>query len=218
MNAIKILIADDHHLVADSLSLMLGAVEGFEILGTVSNGWQAVQFAETNDVDIILADLHMPLLNGIEMTPKVAEKSPHTRCIMLTMSEDPEHIRLALQVGIHGYVLKSAEKPELISAIQTVAKGERYFSETIVRKLASIPDHDSPNGKTQLKDINTLTKREIEILKLVTDELSNIAIGDKLNIASTTVETHRRNLMKKIGVNSALGLYRWGLKNGMVEK
>ncbi|MFC3811280.1 response regulator [Lacihabitans lacunae] len=216
MEDTKILIADDHHLVAESLSMLLDSVPGFTIVGAVNNGWQALSFLEKNEVDIVLADYHMPLLTGIEMTMKMKETSPNTKSIILTMSEDAALIKEALKVGIYGYVIKSAEKPELINAIKTVAKGEKYFSETIVRKLAEIPELNSPNGKTRIEDVNLLTKREIEILKLVSEDLSNIEIGERLYISSTTVETHRRNLMKKLGVNSAIGLMRWGLRNGVV--
>jgi DNA-binding NarL/FixJ family response regulator len=216
MEATRILIADDHHLVAESLSMLLGTVDGFHVVGTVNNGWQALSFAEKNTVDIVLADYHMPLLNGIEMTMRLKDTSPKTRSIMLTMSEEAQHIKEALKVGIYGYVMKSAEKPELINAIRTVANGEKYFSERIVKKLAEIPEYQSPNGKTRVEDVNPLTKREIEILKLITEDLSNIEIGDRLHISTTTVETHRRNLMKKLGVNSAIGMMRWGLRNGVV--
>jgi DNA-binding NarL/FixJ family response regulator len=217
MKTIRILIADDHHLVAESLTLLLGTVEGFSVLGSVNNGWQALDFVEKNPVDIVLADLHMPLLNGIEMTMKLKESSPATKCILLTMSEEAQHIREGIQAGIHGYVMKSAEKPELILAIQKVAAGERYFSDRIVRKLAEIPDIESPNGKTRIIDIEQLTKREVEIVKLVSEDLSNAEIAERLYISGTTVETHRRNLMKKLGVNSAIGLMRWGLKNGVLD-
>jgi DNA-binding NarL/FixJ family response regulator len=217
MSSIKILIADDHHLVAESLSMLLGTTEMFEILGVVNNGWQALSFIENNTVDVVLADIHMPLLNGLEMAIKLKEKSSSTAIIMLTMSEEAQHIREAIQAGVHGYVMKSAEKPELIKAIKTVFSGEKYFSEKIIRKLAEIQDVQSPNGKTRVEDILPLTKREIEILKLIVEDLSNIEIGEHLHISSTTVETHRRNLMKKVGVSTAIGLMRWGLKHGLVE-
>lgn len=216
MPTTKILIADDHHLVAESLSMLLETEAKFEILGIVNNGWQAITFVENNVVDIVLADIHMPLLNGIEMALKLKEKSTHTKIIVLTMSEEAHHIREALQAGVHGYVMKSAEKPELIKAIKTVASAEKYFSEKIVKKLAEIPNIEAVNGKTQISDISPLTARELEILKLVIDDLSNIAIAEKLNISSTTVETHRRNLMKKVGVSSAVGLMKWALKWGVV--
>lgn len=217
MPTIKILIADDHHLVAESLSMLLETTEKFEIIGIVNNGWQALSFIENNTVDVVLADIHMPLLNGLEMAIKLKEKSSSTSIIMLTMSEEAQHIREAIQAGVHGYVMKSAEKPELIKAIKTVVSGEKYFSEKIIKKLAEIQDVQSPNGKTRVEDILPLTKREIEILKLIVEDLSNIEIGERLHISSTTVETHRRNLMKKVGVSTAIGLMRWGLKHGLVE-
>jgi DNA-binding NarL/FixJ family response regulator len=217
MPSIKILIADDHHLVAESLSMLLETTEKFEISGIVNNGWQALAFIENNKVDVVLADINMPLLNGLEMAIKLKEKSSSTSIIMLTMSEEAQHIRDAIQAGVHGYVMKSAEKPELIKAIKTVVSGEKYFSEKIIKKLAEIQDVQSPNGKTRVEDILPLTKREIEILKLIVEDLSNIEIGKHLHISSTTVETHRRNLMKKVGVSTAIGLMRWGLKHGLVE-
>jgi DNA-binding NarL/FixJ family response regulator len=217
MPSIKILIADDHHLVAESLSMLLETTEKFEIVGIVSNGWQALSFIESNEVDVVLADIHMPLLNGLEMAIKLKEKALSTAIVMLTMSEEAQHIREAIQAGVHGYVMKSAEKPELIKAIKTVVSGEKYFSEKIIKKLAEIQDVQSPNGKTRVEDVLPLTKREIEILKLIVEDLSNIEIGEHLHISSTTVETHRRNLMKKVGVSTAIGLMRWGLKHGLVE-
>jgi DNA-binding NarL/FixJ family response regulator len=217
MPTIKILIADDHHLIAESLSMLLGTVDKFEIVGIVNNGWQALSFIENHKVDVVLADIHMPLLNGLEMAMKLKETTSSTRIIMLTMSEEAHHIREALQAGVHGYVMKSAEKPELIKAIKTVFGGEKYFSEKIVKKLAEITDDQSPTGKTRIEDVIPLTKREIEILRLVVEDLSNIEIGERLVISSTTVETHRRNLMKKVGVSTAIGLMRWGLRHGLVE-
>lgn len=217
-NSTHILIADDHHLVAESLSLLLSSVEGVTIVGIVNNGWQALNFIEKKYTDIILADYHMPLLNGIELTTKIKEKGLDVKVIMLTMNEDATLIKNAIQAGVFGYVMKSAEKPELVTAIKTVANGERYFSGQIIKKLAEIPSEDSINGKTQLSDIRSLTRREIEVLKLIANDLSNIEIAEHLCVSLTTVETHRRNLMKKVGVNSVLGLVKWGLSNGIIEK
>jgi DNA-binding NarL/FixJ family response regulator len=213
----KILIADDHHLVADSLSILLDTVEDFEVIGTVSNGWQALNFIESNAVDVVLADLHMPLLNGIDLAMRVNEQYSAIKVIILTMSEEASHIKEALQAGIHGYVMKSAERPELIKAIQTVAKGEKYFSEKIIRKLAELPNESNPNGKAGLNDDTPLTDRELQIIRCITRDMSNLEIGKELNISSTTVETHRRNLMKKLGISTPIGLMRWALKHQIVE-
>lgn len=216
MSSIRILIADDHHLVAESLAIMLDTEESFEIVGTVNNGWQALNFLEKQPVDIVLADFHMPLLGGKELVLKARELAPETRCIILTMSEEAEHIRECLQVGTYGYVMKSAERAELVKAIKQVAGGDKYFSERIVHKLAEIPDEISPNGKSRIEDISILTKRELEVLQHVVRDLTNIQIADEMGISHTTVETHRRNLMKKLGISTAIGLMRWGLKNGVV--
>lgn len=218
MNLTKILIADDHQLVAESLAMMLETEPEFVIAGIVNNGWQALNFVEQNEVDVILTDYHMPLLNGKELTLKLREISPESRCIILTMSEEAEHIRECVQVGVYGYVMKSAERSELVKAIQQVAGGDKYFSERIVHKLAEIPDDNSPNGKSRVEDVSILTKRELEILQLITQDMTNVQMADHLNLSPTTVETHRRNLMKKLGISTAIGLMRWGLKNGVVTE
>lgn len=218
MNITHILIADDHQLVAESLGLMLESEPLFNILGIVNNGWQALDYTQKNEVDIIIADLHMPLLNGLEMAQKLKDVSPQTKVIILTMSEDSRHIREALSLDIHGYVMKSATRAELISSLKTVARGQKYFSENIARKLAEIPFDGSPNGKLTVQDVLPVTRREREIIRLIAEDLSNAAIGERLQIASTTVETHRRNIMKKLGVSSAVALVRWGMKYGIIEK
>lgn len=215
---IRILIADDHALVAESLAMMLNSEESFEVVKTVSNGWQAYNYVTSHDVDVVLADYHMPLLNGIELCVKLKEVNSTAKCIMLTMSEDADHIRESVQAGVYGYVMKVAGREELIKAVSQVAEGEKYFSERIVKKLAEIPDIESPTGKARIEDISMLTKREIEVLKHIVKDLSNIQIASEMGISLTTVETHRRNLMKKVGVGSAIGLMRWGLKNGVVDR
>ena len=218
MNPIKILIADDHPLVAESLSLLLGSIENFEIVSIVHNGLQALEYVQKDSPDILLVDYHMPILNGVEVVSKVCEIAPDVKCILLTMNEEASFIKESIQAGAYGYVMKSAEKPELVNAIKTVHGGKKYFSEKIVRKLAEIPNENAVNGKLTIQDIHTLTKREIEIVRLVAEDLNNMEIANRLNIAATTVETHRRNLMKKIGVSTAVGLVRWGMKNGVVER
>lgn len=217
MKKIKILIADDHPLVAESLSLLLESEEDFEIIGIVNNGWQALSFVEKYSTDILLSDYNMPLLNGVELAIRLKEKTTGVKTIMLTMNEQANHIKESIQAGVYGYVMKSAEKPELVRAIKTVYRGEKYFSEKTVKKLAEIPNEGSVNGKTGVEDVLSLTRREMEVIRLVSEDLSNNAIGERLHISPTTVETHRRNLMKKIGVNTVVGLVRWGLKHGVVE-
>ncbi|MBX2951190.1 MAG: response regulator transcription factor [Leadbetterella sp.] len=218
MKKIKILIADDHQLVAESLSLLLKSEEEFEIIGIVNNGWQALSFVEKYGADIVLTDYIMPLLNGVELAMRLKEQAREVKVIMLTMNEQADHIRESIQAGAHGYVMKSAEKAELVKAIKSVYRGGKYFSDKTLKKLAEIPNKNSISGKTKVEDVLSLTRREVEIVRLISEDLNNTEISERLNISPTTVETHRRNLMKKIGVNTVLGLVRWGLKHGVVKE
>lgn len=217
MKPTRILIADDHPLVAESLSMLIETIEDVEVVGTVINGWQAIAFVESNPVDILLSDIHMPLLNGINMAMLLAEQHPTVKVIIVSMSEEASHIKEALQAGVHGYVMKSSERPELVRAIRAVVNNERYFSERIVRKLAELPNPNNTNGKEIISETVPLTKREVEVLRLIVEDLSNVEIGERLHVSSTTIETHRRNLMKKIGVSTAVGLMRWAIKHQLVE-
>lgn len=211
---IRVLIADDHVIVAESLSILIDTMDDIEVVGTANNGWQVLTFLETNDVDIVLTDLHMPLMNGIETTIRVREKHPKVRVMLLTMSEEVAVIKEALVAGVDGYIMKRAERKELERAIKTVASGQKFFSEDVVMRLAQMPNQNTANGKDNVAENTPLTPREIEVMRLVIQDLSNAEIAEKIFINVTTVETHRRNLMKKIGVNSPLGLMRWAMKNG----
>ncbi len=211
---IRVLIADDHVIVAESLSILIDTMDGIEVVGTANNGWQVLTFLETNDADVVLTDLHMPLMNGIETIIRVHEKYPKVAVMLLTMSEEPAVIKEALVAGVDGYIMKRAERKELERAIKTVASGQKFFSEAVVMRLAQMPNPNTTNGKDSVAENLSLTPREIEVMRLVIQDLSNAEIAEKIFISSTTVETHRRNLMKKLGVNTALGLMRWAMKHG----
>lgn len=216
MKNIRILIADDHPLVADSLSLLMGSVNKLEVVGIVRNGVQVLDFLEKYEADVVLVDYHMPVMNGVELVTHLREKHPAIKTIMLTMNEEATFIKESIQAGVDGFVMKSAEKMELVKAIESVAAGKKFFGEKVIRKLAEVPDDNSVTGKSRVQDIKLLTKREIEIIRLIAEDLDSAQIAHRLNISAATVDTHRRNLMKKIGVSTAVGLVRWGLKNGVV--
>jgi DNA-binding NarL/FixJ family response regulator len=214
---IKVLIADDHVIVAESLSILIDTMQDIEVVGTVNNGWQILTFLETNDADVVLSDLHMPLMNGIEATLRVRERYPNVRVILLTMSEEPAVIKEALVAGVDGYIMKRAERKELELAIKTVAGGQKFYSDAVVMRLAQMPNPNTTNGKDNVAENISLTPREIEVMQLIIQDLSNNEIAERIFVSSTTVETHRRNLMKKVGVNSALGLMRWAIKSGFLK-
>jgi len=217
MQKIRVLIADDHIIVAESLGFLIDTMDGIEVVGIKNNGWQVLTFLESEETDIILIDYHMPLMNGVETTIRVREKYPNVRVMLLTMSEEPAIIKEALIAGASGYIVKKIEKAELENAIKTVAGGKKYLSDEAVMRLAEIPNLNTPSGTQEVSETIPITPREIEILKLIVQEFSNAEIAQKIFISPTTVETHRRNLMKKLGVNSALGLYKYAMKHGLID-
>lgn len=210
---IQVLLADDHKIFADSLSLLLSSLEGVEVIGHVTDGKQVLSFLEKFSVDLVLSDLHMPYMNGVEMILHIRRRFPQVRVLMLTMAEDGLHIREALQAGVAGYVLKSAGRDELEKALFAVAAGERYLSHDVLREL-----YRQPEAADEVTDVLTsLTSREIDVLKLIAHEYSSAQIADKLFVSLNTVETHRKNLFKKLNVKNSLGLIKFALKHGLVE-
>lgn len=217
MKKTKILLADDHPIVAESLAILINMMDDFEVIGTVNNGWEVLSFVETNEVDLVLSDLHMPVMNGIETTIRLREKFPHIKIMLLTMSEETVIIKEALVAGIDGYMMKNIERKELQTALRQVANGQKYYSQAVVMRLAEIPNPATASGKDEISEHMPLTPREIEIMQLIIQELTSAEIAEKIFISPTTVETHRRNLMKKLGVSSALGLMKYALKHGLVK-
>jgi len=196
--------------------MLLGQMNSLEIVGMVSNGQQALRFVETNQVDLIIADLNMPIMNGLGLVNEIQKNRYKINVILLSMVDEPDKIRDAIRLGVNGYLLKSSNRQEVERAIVTVMQGDSYFSPTITRKLAELTDEKSTGRPLQMGDIQTLTPREREVLFLVIQDLSNQQIAEQLFISPLTVETHRRNLFRKLDVSSALGLLRYALQNGMI--
>jgi DNA-binding NarL/FixJ family response regulator len=209
------LIVDDHQVILDSLKLLFKTIENIEVVSTLNDSRNVLSFLDNQAVDIIISDLHMPYFSGIDLCLKLKNKYSKTKIILLTMAEDALHIREALRAGVHGYVLKKASKEELEKAIVQVMAGKKYYSEAVIEELASSPDDDLNNNKAE--NIEKLTSREIEILKLITMEYSTSEIAEKLFISIPTVESHRGNLMKKLQVKSAIGMVKYALKHGLVD-
>lgn len=215
METIKILLADDHDLLLESLSLLLSQIEQVTVVGAVSDGKQALHFLEQNEVDIILADLNMPILNGLGLANEIRRHHSKVRIILLTMVEEAAQIREAIQIGVDGYLLKKSNRAEVEKAIRAVAEGQPYFSAAITRQLAQLPNENSTTGRLEAGQIEALTAREREVLVLIIQDLTNQQIAEQLFISPLTVETHRRNIFRKLDVSSALGLMRYAIRNGM---
>lgn len=212
---IRILLIDDHQVLLDSLRLLFNSLENVEVVGVLNDSRKVSHFLDNQDVDILVSDLHMPYFSGIDLTLQLKKTHPNLKVLLLTMAEDAQHIREALRAGVHGYILKKTGKEELHKAILKLMDGKKYYSEAVIEELAATADEDYNDARPET--IEHLTAREIEVLKLITQEQSTAEIADKLFISISTVETHRANLMKKLGVKSAIGMVKFAIKHGLVD-
>jgi DNA-binding NarL/FixJ family response regulator len=210
-DTINILLADDHQIVTDGLRLLLSDEPTVHIKGIASDGAMALEMARVLKVDVILMDVDMPVLNGIEATRAIKKELPHIRIIILTMHDEKGMIQVLLEAGADGYLLKTSNKSELVDAIHRVAGGEQHLSESVQRVL--IREDAQPKNE----QLALLTEREIEILRLIAEGLSNKEIGDRLFISHRTVDTHRTNLMQKLDVHNIAGLVRLAIESGLVR-
>ncbi len=211
----RVVLIDDHQMILYSLNLLFKSIENIEVVGALNDSRKLRQFLENETVDIVVSDLHMPYMSGIDLTLMIRKDFPLMKIMLLTMAEDALHIREALRAGVNGYVLKRATKEELEKAIEKLMSGKKYYSEAAIEELAASPEDDFNNSRPET--IEHLTTRELEILKLITMEYSTNEIAEKLFISVATVETHRGNLMKKLGVKSAIGMAKFALKHGIVD-
>jgi len=216
MKEISVLLADDHEVVLDSLAMMVASLEGVTVVATAKSGQEALDRLAHTPVDVVLSDMHMPELNGMELALRLREHHPDTKLILLTMEEEPETIRAAMRAGVWGYVLKRATKNELEKAIFSVAGGTRYFTEEVHRQLAQIENESTIEGHETPETIQSLSKREIEIIRLIVSEVSSQDIAQQLFISPNTVETHRRNIFKKLDIHSVVALTRFAIKHKIV--
>ena len=212
----RILVAEDHRILLDSLAMLLANIEGVEVVSKHTNGQQVLAaLAYETAIDLVVSDLQMPIMGGIELTLRLREQFPHVRLCLLTVADQPDAIKEALRAGADGYVLKSAERHELETALSMIAKGHKYYSEQVLMLLAHDADValNFQEGKPQQIAI---TRRELEVLKLIAQELSGTQIAEKLFISPTTVETHRKNLMQKLNTRTTVGLVKYALKFQLV--
>jgi DNA-binding NarL/FixJ family response regulator len=210
----KVLLVDDHQIVLDSLSLLLSSFEGLSIAGAYTDGRHALEHYQQEAADIVITDMRMPNYSGVELCEAIRKVDPDVKVLMLTMVEDVKQIRAAIKAGVNGYVLKMADAGELLLAIRTVLDGRRYYSDEVVIELAVGGDETMT---TKPGTYAKLTLRELEILRLVGKEMSTNEIAEKLFISVPTVETHRRNLMQKIGAKSVVGMVLFAVKHDLLN-
>lgn len=217
MEKIRILLADDHQLFLDGLSALLGQIASVEIVAAVSDGTQLLEKLKGSEGDLVIVDLHMPVLGGLETTKMIRELYPAVKVLGLTMDNEVDSIQDMLEAGASGYILKNTGKAELETAILQVMKGEVYLSQSLSNQLAQHLLLKKKAVVEETCELDMLTEREVEILKMVALENSNTEIAEKLYISPKTVETHRKNLMKKIGARNSLGIYKFAVKHQLIN-
>lgn len=211
---IRLFIADDHQITLDGLRTLLEQEQDLEVVAEALDGEAALHILSFCEVDVAILDIDMPKMDGLELTQQIREKYPHIKILILTMYNEEEFIRNLIQAGTSGYILKNRGKEELVEAIRKVHTGGQYFGESVTQTL--IQGIKSPRKKLSESNI-PLTKREIEVLKLIAEGMSTPQISDTLFIAHSTVETHRRNLIDKTGVANSKSLIKWAIKSGYTD-
>lgn len=208
---INIIIADDHKLFIDGLKSLLTDAHDINIAGLANNGREILSLLEDTDADIILMDIAMPLLNGIETTKIISRKYPSVKVIALTMFGDTFYFEEMINAGAKGFLFKTVDYEELILAIRNINQGNVYFAKNIPAK--NNPALEGPKVADIKRQTNNLTKREIEIVKLFIQGLTYKEVAKRLNLSYYTVDTHRKKIFEKLGVHNISGLIKYAIEN-----
>jgi two-component system NarL family response regulator len=216
-DAIKILLVDDHQLIIDGLKSLLANEKNMVIVAEANNGKEAVEIMNKISVDIVLMDVEMPVMNGWDATKIIVSGHPKIKVIALTTFSEKAIVKKMLAAGASGYILKNIKKEILIEAIVAVHNGEKYMSSEISLALLKPSAEEVIQPQKQPSSLHLLSAREIEILKLIAEGLSNNEIGEKLFISPKTVKAHRENLMQKLDLHNVVGLVRYAIDNGLIE-
>ena len=216
MTKVNIVLADDHHIVRQGVKALLENEPGFIIIGEAGDGLKAVDIATRLKPDILVVDLMMPGLNGLEVTRQVAKLAPGTKVIVLSMYMNEPYVIEALQNGAYGYVLKESNIGDLIHAIHEVKAGRHYLSPPLSERAMEAYLDKTKNASLDLYE--TLSTREREVLHLATEGHSNAEIAEKLFISPRTAETHRANMMRKLSLHTQTDLIKYALRKGIIPK
>lgn len=217
MEKIKIVLADDHILVRKGIKSMLESESDLQVIGEAGNGIEALAVADKLHPDILVLDIRMPEMSGLEAAAKLSEVSPLTKALILSMHDSEEYVLQALDAGAYGYLLKDTDKAEFVKALKQIQAGNKYFSGAVSNALANrLLNTKSEIKSTFLEDPYHLTKREREILMMVINGTPNKEIADSLGKSVRTIETHRFNIMKKMEVNNAIDMINKAVNENLV--
>ncbi|HTJ48781.1 MAG TPA: response regulator transcription factor [Cyclobacteriaceae bacterium] len=217
MDKINIVLADDHVLVRNGLKAMLDTDTGIAVVGEASNGMEALEVAKRLRPDILVLDIRMPDKTGLEAAAELKDYAPDTKAVILSMHDSEEYVLQALDAGAYGYLLKDTDKNEFVKALKQIHGGNKYFSGAVSNVLANRLLNAKPYVKnTPATDQYNLTKKEREILSMVIDGKHNKQISESLGKSARTIETHRFNIMKKMGVNNAIDMVNKAVKENLI--
>ena len=208
---IRILLADDHTLVRRGFAMIVSAQEDMEVVGEAQNGREAVELAGKLQPDVVVMDVTMPELNGIEGTRRIGEACPRTRVLAVSMHRDSMYVREILRAGARGYLVKDSEDEELLNGLRAVARGEAYLSPAV--SDAVLNDY----RKHVTNPIDLLTSREREVLQLIAEGKTNKEIAQLLTLSVYTVEAHRGKIMEKLNLHSTGDIVRFAIRNGLIS-
>jgi len=208
------MLVDDHELVRQGIATMLSSASDIQIVGEAKTGREALEMARTQLPDIVLMDVRMPDMDGLEATRKIKEERPRTAVIMVTMHDNPAYLRDAVRAGAAGYLLKDVSKEELVDAVRQVSTGGAFIESQMLKGMLS---EMKPSGATVSPAAKNLTKREREILSLVAEGMSNREIADKLVLSPETVKSHVAAILEKLNVSDRTQAAIYAVRNGLVE-
>ncbi|KYG82110.1 LuxR family two component transcriptional regulator [Roseivirga ehrenbergii] len=214
MDKIKILVADDHQVIIDGLEAIISTTEHLEFIGGASNGKEVISKVKSQPVDLILMDINMPEMDGLECTAYLSKNYPNIRVIALSMHDNPRLAKRMIKNGAFGFLLKNSSKANILTAISEVMQGRNFFDPML---MSTFFDADNKKTSSSFSKKDLLTKREIQIIQLICQEKTTIEIADELSISTHTVESHRGNIMLKLELKNSVGLVKWAIQNEVIE-
>jgi DNA-binding NarL/FixJ family response regulator len=213
MKTINVFLADDHLMILDSLAMMISTLPGIRVVGKATNGQEALARLKSVRADVLLSDMHMPVMNGLKLSHELRSLQPQLRIILLTMEEEEEVVQAARDAGICGYVLKKATIQEVEKAIRTVVAGKTYYMQGVSGKSAN---SEAAVNAEETTLMHTLSKRELQIIRMIVNDVPGSEIAKQLFISPKTVETHRRNIFRKLDIHSAVALTRIAIQYKLI--
>jgi DNA-binding NarL/FixJ family response regulator len=212
---IHVLLAEDHHLVRDGIRALLEKADDIQVVGEVENGQDAVDFTLTNQPDVVVMDINMPQLNGVQAAEHIRTANLKTQVVILSMYSDETIIRQALRAGVKAYLLKRSLSEELPLAIRAVARGETYFSPGVSNVLLDTINEIKAEGNN-INPIGKLTQRERQVMQLIAEGNTNKSIAEMMTVSEKTIEKHRGNLMAKLDLHDVAGVVRMAIKYKLI--